>query len=108
MQLKTLTIPFVGKSRVSIGENALLGYMFGKDTYTGGAQIEQQYSDGYWDYGCFYIPNQLRTVQVTDANQIGYGAFYNCSMLTSIKINTEAKSSIGSKAFEKCVSPKYY
>lgn len=48
----------------------------------------------------FYIPSSLKSVTVTGGN-ILYGAFYNCSSLTSITI-PDSVTSIGKYAFYEC------
>lgn len=48
----------------------------------------------------FYIPSSLKSVTVTGGN-ILYGAFYNCSSLTSITIPNSV-TSIGDYAFYGC------
>ena len=48
----------------------------------------------------YYIPSSLRSVTLTDGNVL-YGAFYNCSMLTSVTI-PDSVTSIGNYAFSGC------
>jgi len=80
-----MTLPFVGESSTatSASPSTLFGYIFGTSSYTGGVETEQYYS-GYFS-ATYYIPTTLNTVIITGGN-ILYGAFYNCSSLTSIVI----------------------
>lgn len=64
--------------------------------------IEQIY-DKYGHATEYCIPNQLKEVTITDALQLSFGAFSNCSILDKLTINSGAKTSVGDKAFESCV-----
>ncbi len=100
--LTSMTIPFVGGSASSSDKEAVFGYIFGGDNYTGGTCIEQFYygtSNSGSFYRC-YVPTSLQSVTVT-GGALRYGAFYNCSILTSITIG-ENVTSIGSSAFSGC------
>ena len=88
--LESMTIPFVG---AEAGKGYHFGYIFGTTSYTGGTEVWQSYRT-------YYIPTSLRNVTVTRGN-ILYGAFYNCSMLTSVTIGNSV-TSIGSEAFYGC------
>ena len=86
-----------------------LGYIFGTSSYTGGTSVEQDYygsSTSWTTSTTYYIPSTLRSVTVTGGN-ILYGAFYKCSMLTSITI-CDSVTSIGSSAFRYCSSLTIY
>ena len=108
IKLKSITLPFVGAKKTATGAEGLFGYIFGNTEYTEGTQIKQCYDDSSnYDRSFSYIPNQLSIVTITDAMQLSYGAFYNCSMLKTIFINSEAKNSIGENAFYNCVTPSY-
>ena len=102
--LESITLPFVGssKSATSASSSTLFGYIFGTSSYTGGVQTKQYYSSGYNDYATYYIPASLKSVTITGGN-ILYGAFYNCTSLTSITI-PDSVTSIGHGAFEHCSS----
>ncbi len=97
-----MTVPFVGASRSASGSSGVFGYIFGY-TLSSGTQgtVQQHYSYGY--YHNYYIPSSLRSVVVTDATKIPYGAFYNCSMLISITIPNSV-TSIENNAFRNCNS----
>ena len=104
--LESITIPFVGaeagKTSYSYYQYPF-GYIFGTTSYTGGMRVEQYYygsSTSRTTYDDYYIPSSLRSVTVTGGN-ILYGAFYNCSMLTSVTI-PDSVASIGSYAFRGC------
>ena len=98
--LEEMTIPFVGSSATATEASAstLFGYLFGSQSYTGGQSVTQKYSSS--SSKTYYIPSSLRSVTVTGGNLL-YGAFYGCSMLTSITIPNSV-TSIGNYAFYNC------
>ena len=104
--LEAITIPFVGAEAGKTSSDTYqypFGYIFGTSSYTGGTAVEQRYygsSTSSTTYSTYYIPSSLRSVTVTGGN-ILYGAFYNCSMLTSVTIGNGV-TSIGWHAFEGC------
>ena len=106
--LERITLPFIGSSRTANGtDDAVFGHIFG---YTGSlasdshlSRRKQYYSYGGSAYHYYYIPSSLKSVTITDATQIPYGAFYNCSNLTSITIPNSV-TSIGDYAFYNCSS----
>ena len=104
--LEEITIPFVGTKAGKTSSDTYqypFGYIFGTSSYTGGTAVTQYYhssSTAYTTSTTYYIPSSLRSVTVTGGN-ILYGAFYNCSMLTSVTI-PDSLTSIGSSAFYNC------
>ena len=104
--LESITIPFVGGSAGKTSSDTYqypFGYIFGTSSYTGGTAVKQYYygrSTSSTTYSTYYIPSSLRSVTVTGGN-ILYGAFYGCSMLTSVTIGDRV-TSIGSYAFSGC------
>ena len=102
--LETITLPFIGnKAGITSGSEHQypLGYIFGKDYYAGGAGTKQTYKFGSSTATqTYYIPRSLRSVIVT-GGEILQGAFYNCSMLTTVTI-PESVTSIGREAFYNC------
>ena len=103
--LESITIPFVGGSIKTASDTYQypFGYIFGTDSYTGGARTYQVYygsSTSSTTGSYYYIPSSLKSVTVTGGN-ILYGAFYNCSGLTSITIPNNV-TSIGNEAFRNC------
>ena len=105
--LESITIPFVGGSAGKTPSSTYqypFGYIFGTSYYTGGTAVQQRYrsSTSITTYSTYYIPSSLRSVTVTGGN-ILYGAFYNCSMLTSVTIPNSV-TSIGSYAFSGCTA----
>ena len=77
----------------------LLGYLFGERPYSNCMIIKQPiYSNS--TFKTYYIPGTLRSITVTSGN-ICDGAFYNCSMLTSVTIGNGVRS-IGNCAFSDC------
>lgn len=104
--LTSITIPFVGAEAGKTSSDTYqypFGYIFGTLSYTGGTAVRQSYhgsSTSNFTSTTYYIPSSLRRVTVTGGN-ILYGAFYNCSMLTSVTIDNSV-TSIGGSAFEDC------
>ena len=104
--LKSITVPFVGAEAGKTSSDTYqypFGYIFGTSTSTGGMKVTQSYY-GYNTSSTtsetYYIPASLRNVTVTGGN-ILFGAFCNCSMLTSITI-PDSVTSIGGSAFRGC------
>ena len=104
--LESITIPFVGaKAGVKSSDTYQypFGYIFGTSSYTGGVATEQYYygdSTSSKTSSTYYIPSSLKSVTVTGGN-ILFGAFYNCTGLTSITIPNNV-TSIGDQAFRNC------
>ena len=103
--LESITIPFVGKERKTATDTYQypFGYIFGTSSYTGSKATEQSYygsSTSGTTYTTYYIPTSLKSVTVTGGN-ILYGAFENCSSLTSVVIG-DSVTSIGDSAFYYC------
>ncbi|MBP3369985.1 MAG: leucine-rich repeat domain-containing protein, partial [Clostridia bacterium] len=105
--LESITLPFVGDSRKTASDTYQypFGYIFGTSSDTGGVATRQYYygsSTSSETYATYYIPSSLNSVTITGGN-ILYGAFYNCSKLTSVVI-PDSVTSIGSSAFFNCDS----
>ena len=106
--IKSITLPFVGCQKGNSGTSkACFGYIFGEDSYQGGTKIRQIYDTGIGQFEDFYIPSILRSVTITSETVLCYGAFQNCSMLTTIKINKGAQNNVGEKAFENTATPTW-
>lgn len=105
--LESLSVPFIGASKVanSIDVRYPLGWFFGKDYYAGSTQTSQEYYTGSTSKATYYgyIPNSLRTVNVT-YSQAHYGAFMNCSNLTTITLFPTYTGKIEGKLFYGCSS----
>jgi len=96
--LTEITIPFVGESADATDAKALFGVIFGTSEYAGGTATKMYFSISSCE--TYYIPSSLETVKVT-GGQLNYGAFYGCSMLTSVTIPDSVKS-IGEYVFYEC------
>ena len=126
--LVKMTLPFVGGSRSTTtstpstassswngGSQYLFGYIFGGAIYLRNSSAKPPSTDtliyqgenyyyyygGSYYYNRYYIPNSLREIVITDATGISADAFYNCTMLTSIKLN-EGITAIYTYAFYNC------
>lgn len=102
--LESITIPFVGEiptTTTYTSSTSLFGYIFGKESYTGGSATKQYYGTGNTaEY--YYIPSNLKTVTVGSvASCIGNFAFLNCDNITTLTIGNGVKS-IGLAAISLC------
>ena len=106
--LEELTVPFLGDVAGKTTEDTYqypLGYIFGTSSYDGGVRVSQQYYASSASYSIkqyFYIPSSLRAVTVSGGN-IFFGAFSNCSSLTSVTLGRGVKC-VAQRAFEGCSS----
>ena len=103
--LTSITIPFVGESRKTASDTYQypLGYIFGTTSYTGADVVTQKYygfSTSSTSSTTYYIPTTLKTVTVNGGNLL-YGAFYNCTKLTTITIGKDVLS-VNKDAFIGC------
>ena len=101
--LTSITLPFVGGSRKTSSNSYQypFGYIFGTSKYSGSIATEQNYY-GYSSAtsDTYYLPASLKSVTIT-GGEILYGAFYNCTGLTSITIS-DSVTTICENAFRGC------
>ena len=114
-KLTEITLPFVGASRDATGYSCSFGYIFDYSDYS---YKESSYFDGDFApgygykaggtttygspyYYSFSVPSSLKTVTITDADQIGKGAFHQCTNVSMIVLN-DGITSIGDYAFYNC------
>ena len=110
--LESLTVPFIGGSRMS---NRFLAYVLGAEAYTDNTYSFAGYSDGTSLYlGDEHYENQvlpltLKTVRVTESvRDIAEGAFYSAYALQNLVLDhPEDLRTIGASAFENCLSFGY-
>lgn len=99
--LESLSLPFIGVNRdVANTEDAVLGALFGKVS-DGGVTQHYMRTDTTLTGYAYGIPASLSKVTVTDAKQIPFGAFYNCTNISEIILN-EGIISIDEYAFYNC------
>ena len=107
-RLTEITLPFVGAEAGKTANDTFqypFGYIFGTSSYEGSTASEQSYygeTTSSTTSSTYYIPTSLKKVTITGGN-ILYGAFYDCSNLTSVVIG-DGVTSIGNFAFYKCSS----
>ena len=98
--LEKITLPFIGDKRHQSTDNFQypFGYIFGTSNYANTTAVVQEYYGDGTTNETYYIPSKLKTVVITDCDNIPYGAFYNCISLENIVI-PNGVTRIGSKAF---------
>lgn len=89
--IEELKVPFIG-SNVANNNNDYIGHLFGATNSSSNAT---------------YIPESLKTVEVTGDCNIYYHAFYGCSHLENLIISGTPTSYYGYNEFEGCSSLKY-
>ena len=86
--LKSLTLPFIGKASGASGINGLIGYLFGTNDYATATGSEKETAKATQNYSAlgseiFYIPKTLKSVSLNAASTVSYGALSGLS-LTSV------------------------
>ncbi len=107
--LEAITLPFVGEKQYLPSDEYqyAFGHIFGEQGYTDGMCINQYCAPQSNWQKYYYIPSTLRSVTITGSNYISYGAFSNCSMLTTINIPNTVEN-IGERAFYGCTALQTY
>ena len=77
--LESMTIPFVGHSRTSLGSQSSFGYIFGSSYYPN-SLITVQNNTSY------YLPISLTTIKIKDTMYIQSHAFENCNKIETISL----------------------
>ena len=101
--LQRITLPFVGTSESATGADSVFGSIFGSTSSSTSGTTKQSYDSSSSSY--YYIPSTLKSVTITNATKIPYGAFDNCSMITDLSI-PKSVASVGENAFRGCTGMK--
>ena len=101
--LESISLPFVGEKAYTPSEEYQypLGYMFGTLKESGYEETIQFLNFTIDRTASFYIPASLKSVTITGSSYIPFGAFSNCTNLTTIKLS-ECVTTLGSCAFDGC------
>lgn len=126
--IKSMTLPFTGKSKDANAYEAVLGYVFGYETTkkyssiydTNDSFINLQYgnvenmvwqytrigygnySDGYQSF-FYYIPSSIKTIVITNQSEVKDAAFNGCEGIESITY-TQNIESVGQASLQNCKS----
>jgi hypothetical protein len=102
--LVSITLPFVGETPTSAGEQAAFGYTVGNAaSFAGASGYEAVQSSSASEYKTYYFSNTLTTVKISGGS-IGYGAFQNMVGLRIVKIGDINFTGVGENAFDGCNS----
>ncbi len=104
--VKSITLPFVGYQRGNNGSSACFGYIFGSGSYQGSKSVSV-YNRSISGPQYYYVPSALRSVTITNETIIDSGAFYDCSMIETLKINSSASQNVGKDAFKNTATPDW-
>ena len=92
LSLKSLTLPFVGKSATSSGNDAVLGEIFGSIQYSATTPSYYQGSTRY------YLPNGLESLKITGGTCINSFALMNLRSLREVSL-ADSITDFGEQAF---------
>ena len=101
--LKEMILPFVGDGNGNYPLGWIFGQAIGNTSYAGFSKITQEYAYSGTVYtGDFFVPDALKSITITGGD-IGYGAFSNCTGLTTIAMLTsDSEPYIYDGAFSGC------
>ena len=112
--LESISLPFAGNRRTAYDNDYqyTFGYIFGKSSYENSYAAKQEYVywyfvdkqyEDWWfvDEATYYIPESLKTVNITDGNYIPNYAFERCKHISNIYLPLSMKI-IGEDAFNGC------
>lgn len=98
----SLTVPFIGENNSkNEDKQSVLGHFFGESDTLSTNGVEQQYKGINTNY--YLIPNTLKSITITQATFIPYGALSNCEKIQHVYMNEEI-TRIEDYAFYNCVS----
>jgi hypothetical protein len=98
--IQSMVLPFVGNSadKTEASKQSCFGFIFGAREYEGAQKATQYYSAT--KSANAYIPSGLTSVTINGGSVL-YGAFYNCSMITSLTFG-EGVTALGDRAVYEC------
>ena len=92
VSLVNLTVPFIGKTSSSTGNEGVVGYFFSTSFKTGYTFTSQNQI-------FYYMPSSLRSIIVTKLQVINDSAFENMNMLSKILLFIDGTVTFGNRVF---------
>lgn len=104
ININSITLPFVGKSRSSDSIEETLGYIFGTSWYSGSVKVYTGIDNASTGPIYQYIPESLKNITIKGTvEKISDHAFQDCTMLTNVTIESNV-TIIGTSAFKNCTA----